>query len=135
MPRRTWAFSLGLCSWLCFVGPSPRRPEAPRPGARRAPATSPDARLARGARSAFGRGSATQHGHQLWWRLQSWWPWKKPHYNEPAFVHAILIKLQLLWKATGLGPWLGLIWSALSPYPPFSWMQWAVFKARAELRP
>ena len=32
-------------------------------------------------------------------------------------------------EATGLGPWLGLIWSALSPYPPFSWMQWAVFKA------
>lgn len=31
-------------------------------------------------------------------------------------------------QATGLGPWLGLFWTALSPYPPFCWLQWLLLK-------
>eukprot|EP00913_Durusdinium_trenchii_P018844 g17707.t1 len=53
-----------------------------------------------------------------------------PYFLQPLhdFYHAVTMQLHLLWKATGLGPWLMLFWTALSPYPPFSWLQWLVLK-------
>lgn len=70
----------------------------------------------------------------VWQRLSSAWPWQKPkpepYFLQPLhdFYHAVTMQLHLLWKATGLGPWLMLFWTALSPYPPFSWLQWLVLK-------
>jgi len=70
----------------------------------------------------------------MWQRLASYWPWQKPK-PEPHVLHVfrdalhgLMWPVDQLWQATGLGPWLGLFWTALSPYPPFCWLQWVLLK-------
>lgn len=104
----------------CFVGQVvPRSPPSPPPQL---------------ARNAWHHGVA-RHGATLWQRVAAvQWPWQKPkpepHLLQPLhdLVNGFWWQLELLWQATGLGPWLGLFWSALVPYPPFSWLQWAALK-------
>eukprot|EP00435_Cladocopium_sp_Y103_P059199 s118_g21.t1 len=117
---------LGTATLRCFVGQVPR----PAP----APCSAP-CHASRLPLNGVWHHGVVRHGATLWQRVAALqWPWQKskpePHLLQPLhdFVNGVWWQLELLWKATGLEPWLGLFWSALSPYPPFNWLQWAALK-------